>query len=146
MFFWLALAEDESRTLFWTYRMILDLFCRYKRSAAYACSLHQMFFCELPSKMGDVVECSGFLGVATVLACSQTTHWIFRPSNHGCNPAGSPHPLGVFIIFSSWWIVKCYIFIFYFLLLHTNHKLLPLKEMLFSKGPRCRIVLRFASK
>ena len=28
VFFWLALEEDESRTLFWTYRMILDLFFR----------------------------------------------------------------------------------------------------------------------
>ena len=71
---------------------LLEFFCSYKRSAAYACSLHQMLFCELPSKLGDVVECSGFFGAATVLAGSQIiqllqdeyyflvppTFWIFR--------------------------------------------------------------------
>jgi hypothetical protein len=34
-------------------------------------------FFQTSMKMGDVVECSGFLEVVTDLACSQTAHWIF---------------------------------------------------------------------
>ena len=60
-------------------------------------------------------------------------------------PSRKPTSPWSFYYFFLWWIVKCYIYIFYILLLHTNHKLLPLKEMLFRRRLRCRIVLHVAS-
>ena len=67
----------------WVAHIILDLpyDTRFVLQVQEKCSVCMQpspdAFLRTPIKMGDVVECSGFLGVATVLACSQTTHWIF---------------------------------------------------------------------
>ena len=148
VFFWLALAEDESRTLFWTYRMILDLFCRYKRSAGICMQPSPDAFLRTSIKNG---RCSRMLWLSWSghsLGMLTNNTLDFSAVKSRMQPSRKPTSPWSFYYF--FFMVDCqmqhFYFLFLFLLLHTNHKLLTLKEMLFKRRPRCRIVLRFASK